>query len=327
MARFILRRLVRALVTLILFQTILFLLIQAIPGDFVSTLLGIPSGLRQAMRRVMGLNALFTLMAVVHPVLMATVWQRVTYHPMVGFDYGPHPLPHSVTCCTDSLGRDVPSQLLYGARTSFGLGLTGGRDCGKHRYGDRGRHCYGGWLDAILMRLSDTFVLLPPVILLIVGLLIVDVQWPQLALLYGLFAGLGSPAIVMKAQAMSVRTRQYIEAARVAGGGSLQVIWRHVLPHVLPISLLFLMFTASGSVLTEALLSFFGRTQIRLSWGTMIWFGQVTFRWSAAGEQWHVILPPALAITLFCGAFYMVGQAVEEVFHPHRHGRVALWPG
>jgi peptide/nickel transport system permease protein len=57
MARFILRRLVRALVTLILFQTILFLLIQAIPGDFVSTMLGMPPSLRQAMRRVMGLDA------------------------------------------------------------------------------------------------------------------------------------------------------------------------------------------------------------------------------------------------------------------------------
>lgn len=57
MARFILRRLMRALVTLILFQTILFMLIQAIPGDFVSTLLGMPPSLRQAMRRVMGLDA------------------------------------------------------------------------------------------------------------------------------------------------------------------------------------------------------------------------------------------------------------------------------
>jgi len=215
----------------------------------------------------------------------------------------------------------VFSQLLYGARTSFGLGLTAGVIAASiaTAVGVTAAY-YGGWLDAILMGVSDTFVLLPPpVVLLIVGLLIADVQWPQLALLYGLFAGLGSPAIVIKAQAMSIRTRQYIEAARVAGGGSLHVVWRHVLPHVLPLSLLFLMFTASGSVLTEALLSFFGRTQIRLSWGTMIWFGQVTFRWSAAGEQWHVILPPALAITLFCAAFYMVGRAVEEVFHPHHH--------
>lgn len=271
-----------------------------------------------------GLLILFALMAVAHPILMVTVWQRVTYHPMVGFDYdhGPHPLPPSLRHLlgTDSLGRDVLSQLLYGTHTSFGLGLTAGIIAASiaTAVGVTAAY-YGGWIDAVLMGLSDTFVLLPPpVVLLIVGLLIEDVQWPQLALLYGLFAGLGSPAIVLKAQAAAIRTRQYIEAARVAGGSGLHVIQRHVLPHVLPLSLLFLMFTASGSVLTEALLSFFGRTQIRLSWGTMIWFGQVTFRWSAAGEQWHVILPPALAITLFCAAFYMVGRAVEEVFHPRR---------
>ena len=287
--------------------------------DSIRMLLGHPLGGVGA-----ALIILFALMALAHPVLMATVWKRVTYHPMVGFDYdyGPHPLPASLRHLlgTDSLGRDVLSQLLYGARTSFGLGLTAGAIAASiaTAVGIASAY-YGGWLDAVLMGLSDTFVLLPPpIVLLIVGLLVEDMQWPQLALLYGLFAGLGSPAIVLKAQAMSIRARQYIEAARVAGGGSLHIIWRHVLPHMLPLSFLFLMFTASGSVLTEALLSFFGRTQIRLSWGTMIWFGQVTFRWSAAGEQWHVILPPALAIMFFCGAFYMVGRAVEEVFHPHR---------
>lgn len=85
---------------------------------------------------------------------------------------------------------------------------------------------------------------------------------------------------------------------------------------MIPLMLLNVMFTVTGSVLTEALLSFFGRARIRLSWGTMIWFGQVTFRLSRAGEQWHAILPPALAIMLFCGAFYMVGRALDEALNP-----------
>jgi peptide/nickel transport system permease protein len=75
-------------------------------------------------------------------------------------------------------------------------------------------------------------------------------------------------------------------------------------------------FTVVGAVLTESLLSFFGRTQYYLSWGMMIWIGQETFRWFTLEGQWHVILPPALAIMFFCSAFYLVGRALDEVFNP-----------
>ncbi len=77
-----------------------------------------------------------------------------------------------------------------------------------------------------------------------------------------------------------------------------------------------MMLAVTQSVMIEALLSFYGRTQLRISWGTMIWFTQVTFHLSPYGEQWHAVLPPALAIMLFCGAFYMVGRALDEVVNP-----------
>jgi peptide/nickel transport system permease protein len=71
----------------------------------------------------------------------------------------------------------------------------------------------------------------------------------------------------------------------------------------------------------EALLSFLGRTEFRMSWGTMIWLTQTTFRESAFGEQWHVIIPPALAIMLFAGSFYLIGRALDEYVNPRLRQR------
>ncbi len=266
----------------------------------------------------LSLIALFGLMALAHPVLMATVWDRTTYHPLVGFDYEVafHPAPVSWRhpLGTDPLGRDVLSQLLYSAQTSFSVGIVAGGIAATLATVVGLVAAYAGrWVDTVLMAVSDVCVLMPPpVVLLIVGL-VLDLHWLPLAVSYGALAGLGAPAIILRAHALSVTVRPFIDAARVAGGGGGYILRRHLWPFVRPLSLLFLTFTVSGAVLCEAILSFFGRTPIRLSWGTMIWFTQVTFRWSPAGEPWHALIPPVLAITLFCSAFYMVGRAIEEV--------------
>lgn len=269
----------------------------------------------------LGIIALFALMAIAYPILMATIWDRVTYHPLVGFDYDmiPHPNPPSFKHLlgTDAMGRDVLSQLLYATGTSFGLGLVAGivATILATTIGIISAH-YRGVIDTILMGISDAFVLMPPpVVLLVIGLLI-DMGWLVIGLIYGLLAGLGSLAIIAKSYAQSLRVKPFIEAARVAGGSNWYIMRVHYLPAMSSLMLVNLMFTVTQSVLIEALLSFFGRTKLRLSWGTMIWFTQVTFRLSPFGEQWHAILAPALAITFFCGAFYMVGRALDEVVNP-----------
>lgn len=264
--------------------------------------------------------AFFGLMVLSHPLLMATVWPPRVYHPIVGFDDTlSHPSPPSSQHLlgTDPMGRDVLSQLLYGARTSFGIGLlAGGVAALLATITGLVSGYRGGWVDALLMGLSNVFVLMPPqVILLIVGLLL-DLRWPSLAVMYGILAGMGVPTLIVRTHVRSIKVRPFVDAARVAGGGSGHIIRYHLLPFVLPLSFLFLAFTATGAVMTEAILSFFGRTQMRLGWGTMIWLTQITFRWSPRGEPWNALLPPVFAIMLFCSAFYMLGRAVEEVSEP-----------
>lgn len=289
------------------------------------------AGLRRLALHPLGLIglaliALFALVTVVHPILMATVWDRARFDPIVGFDRDqvPHPNPPTRRHLlgTDGFGRDVLSQLLAGASVSFGAGLLGALVAviistllgGVAGY-------FGGWIDAVLMGIADVFMLLPaPIVLLIFGLLL-RMRWPLMAVAYGVLTGLGGQAIVVKSHTLTLKTKPFIEAAQLAGGGGGHVIRRHILPALMPLTVTHAVFTVVGAVLTESLLSFLGRTRHYLSWGTMVWMGQQTFRLFTMRGQWHAIVPPALAITLFCSAFYLVGRALDEVFNPRLRKR------
>lgn len=274
----------------------------------------------------LALIAGFAVMAVIHPLLMGTVWDRARYDPIVGFDleYFPHPSGPSGQHLlgTDNFGRDVLSQLIAGARTSFGVGIVAAIVAVtlSTSLGAAAAY-YGGMVDTVAMGIADVFVLMPaPLVMLIVGLLL-RLEWLQVAIGYGILTGLGGQAIVVKSQALKVKVRPFIEAAQIAGGSKGHVIRKHILPSLIPLMIVNGVFTVVGAVLTESLLSFFGRTSYHLSWGMMIWLGQETFRLLTFRGQWHAIVPPALALMLYCAAFYLVGRALDEVFNPRLRKR------
>lgn len=268
----------------------------------------------------------FAITTLIHPLLLKTVWKPILYDPNLGFDIKIllHPSGPSARHLfgTDAFGRDVLSQVLYGARYSFAVGILAaivavtlstivGSSAGY----------FGGKTDLVLMGISDVFVLLPaPIILLIVGLLI-KLEWYEMAILYGLLAGLGAQAIIVKAQTLSLKTQPYIEVARSSGGSHFHILKKHILRGLLPLSMVNFFFTVVGAVLTESLLSYFSRTRVDVSWGTMIWLGQDNFRRHTLDGQWNAILPPALAILLFCSAFYMVGRGLDEILNPRLRKR------
>jgi len=273
---------------------------------------------------VLGLSSilLFAFLAVGQPLLMSTVWESAIYDPEIGFDFEsmPHPSPPSGRHLlgTDPRGRDVLSVLAYSTQTSFGVGLVAGLvgTVLATTVGVAAAY-YGGKVNTVLMMISDTFVLLPPaVVLLIVGL-ILDMGWLQVGLIFGVFAGLGSLAILVKSQAISIKSKPYIEASRVAGRGGWRIIRTHMLPNLVPLLSVNVMFIITGSVLIEALLAFLQRTQLRPSWGLMIWQAlSNNLSLFSLGTDWHTIVPPALAIMLFCGGFYLIGRSLDEVTNP-----------
>jgi peptide/nickel transport system permease protein len=268
---------------------------------------------------------LFAIMAFIHPILLETVWDRNMYNPITGYDISIpfHPSPPSPThwLGTDPLGRDVLSQLMFGTRTAFILGMVAalvttliGTSVGAvSAY-------YGGIVDTLFMRLADLIIMTPTSTILIVLGSLINLEMIHLAVIIGLLGGLGGVTIIIKSQALTIKVRTYIEAARVAGGGHGHIIIRHIIPNLLPLSFLYMMFSVTTAIGIEAVLSFFGLLNVRMSWGLMI------YTTSFSGylldiAKWWLIFPASLAITFLCAAFYLVGRALDEVVNPRLRKR------
>jgi peptide/nickel transport system permease protein len=267
----------------------------------------------------------FAVMALLHPYMIQNVWDRNVYDPVIGIDQSIpfHPAAPSADhwLGTDPLGRDVLSQLMFGTRAAFILGILAAivTVTVATSVGALSAY-YGGILDTLFMRLADLIIMTPTITLLIVMASLFNIGFTHLALIIGLLGGFGGATIIIKSQALTIKVRAYIEAARVAGGGDAHIILRHIIPNLLPLSFLYMMFTVTGAIALEAVLSFFGLLNIRMSWGLMIYTTQ------RAGylldmSKWWLVFPSGMAITLLCAAFYLVGRALDEVVNPRLRKR------
>ena len=277
---------------------------------------------------IIGLSVIiiFALMAISHPILMATIWDDATYDPVTGyaFDQTEQPAPPSWNhpLGTDPLGRDVLSQLLSSTLSEFILGIVAAvvTVTIATTVGAVAAY-YGGIVDTLFMRLADLVVSLPRLSLLIVLSALFDLNLFMLALLIGILGGFGGSAIIFKSQALSVSVKPYIEAARVAGGSRFHIIFVHIIPNLLPLSFLYMMFTVTGAIFSEAVLSYFGLLNIRMSWGIMIHTSNTAGYLLGGTKYWWLIVPAGASITLLCSTFYLVGRALDEVANPRLRRR------
>lgn len=268
----------------------------------------------------------FGLFAAAHPILMATVWEQSVYDPVTGLDLeaGFHPAPPSARHLlgTDPLGRDVLSQLMFSTRFEFALGIISAviTVLIATTVGAVAAY-YGGWLDTVLMRFADLVIMVPLIpILIVLSAIIADFGMIELAISLGIVGGFGATTIVIKSQALSVKVKPFIEAARIAGGSDRHIILRHMVPNLMPISLLYMMFVVTNAIFAEAVLSFFGLTEIEMSWGLMINTTQV-LGYLLRFDTWYLLFPASISITLLCSAFYLVGRALDEVVNPRLRER------
>jgi peptide/nickel transport system permease protein len=274
----------------------------------------------------LGIILFFGLMALLHPILMNTVWDPSVYDPFIGNDSTilVHPSPPSARHLlgTDPMARDVLSQLMYSTRNEFVLGLLAAVITVVIATSVGAISAYfGGWTDALFMRLADLMNLLPFFALLVVLSSFVRMNMWTLALVIGILTGFGGTTIIVKAQALTIKVKPYIEAARIAGGGHRHIIFYHIVPNLMPLAFLNMMQTVTGAIFSEAALSFFGLLNIRMSWGIMIYTTQVAGYMLRSIEYWYLIFPAGLSITLLCSAFYLAGRALDEVVNPRLRQR------
>ena len=268
----------------------------------------------------------FALMAISHPILMATIWDEATYDPVTGYAYDqteqPAPPSWKHPLGTDPLGRDVLSQLLSSTSSEFILGIVAAvvTVTIATTIGAVAAY-YGGIADTLIMRLADLVVSLPSLSLLIVLSALFELNLFMLAILIGVLGGFGGSAIIFKSQALGVTVKPYIEAARVAGGGRFHIILVHIIPNLLPLSFLYMMFAVTGAIFSEAILSYLGLLNIRMSWGIMIHTANTAGYLLGGAKYWWLIVPAGASITLLCSTFYLVGRALDEVANPRLRRR------
>lgn len=268
----------------------------------------------------------YFLMVLAHPVLMKTVWEPRIYDPVIGYDprLEQQPAPPSLRhpLGTDARGADVLSKLMASTRSEFMLAVVAAVvTVSIATFVGAASAYFGGVVDAILMRFVDIAIMLPFISLLVVFSAFVDLGLLELGLLIGVLGGFGSTAVILKSQALTIKIKPYVEAARASGGGGLHIVFVHIIPGILPLSFLYMMFTVTAAIFSEATLAYLGLIDVETSWGNMIQTAETFGYFLLVEDFWWLVLPVSVSITLLSMSFYLIGRALDEVLNPRLRRR------
>jgi peptide/nickel transport system permease protein len=221
---------------------------------------------------------------------------------------------------TDHLGRDVLTQFIWGARISLLVGLAAtvlamvigsvvGITAGF----------FGGRVGAVLMRITEWFLVIPFLPLAIVLAAILGPSLFNIILVIGITSWPSTTRLI-QAQVLTLKERLYVDRSRALGASDWHLMTRHILPNVSPLILANTTLTVPIVILSEATLSFLGfGDPTSTSWGTML---EEAFESGAVTtEAWWYFVPPGLGVMLVVLAFTMCGQALEEILDPRLRDR------
>jgi peptide/nickel transport system permease protein len=250
---------------------------------------------------------LVVLVAAVGPILFPQDPWALAGRPFVwpGVDMA-HPLG------TDMLGRDVLAGIIHGAyvslmigitatATALSLGITLGAIAGY----------FGGWVDDLLMRITEVFQTMPNFIFVVV---LVAIFQPAATTIVLAIATVAWPGIarLLRAEFLSLRSREFVQSCVVVGMGELRIIFTQILPNCMAPVIVMASIMVATAILIEAGLAFLGLGDPNvMSWGTMIGNGREALR-----TAWYLSAIPGIAILLTVLAINLVGEGLNDALNP-----------
>jgi ABC-type dipeptide/oligopeptide/nickel transport system permease subunit len=215
----------------------------------------------------------------------------------------------------DGIGRDILSRVIYGARVALlvgliatgiavSIGVTVGATAGY----------FGGWVDSLLSRVVDTLMAFPTLVLLITLSAVLGPSLKIVVIIIGTTVW-AQYARVVRADVLSLRERDFVQAARAAGATDSRIIFRHIVPNVLGPVIVIATLGIGGIIILEAALSFLGLgiQAPKASWG-----GDLSAARSHIRNFPHIAIAPGVLITITVLAFNLVGDGLRDALDPRQ---------
>ena len=221
---------------------------------------------------------------------------------------------------TDSLGRDILTRIIYGARTAMiiGLAATGMGIAIGTLIGTVSAYVGGFW-DLGVQRVSDAMQALPPLVLMMVLVTMMSPGIGTVVFVIVIFLVPGTQRVI-RGTVLSLKEFTYIEAARTIGASSPRIVLRHIMPNIVAPIMVLATVTIGGTILAEAALSFLAlgaNSAENPTWGFILF--EATQRGQLTRWPW-LELTPGIAITLIVLAFNLFGDAIRDILDPRLRG-------
>ena len=263
-----------------------------------------------SMRLGFGILAFFIVVALIGPLL-------VPGDPNTSTPFGNLPPSPQHLLGTTTIGQDIFRQLVDGTRLSLLIGFT----CGLLTtlvaiiIGVTGGY-FGGWIDEFLSMITNVFLVIPQLPLIIVlAALVPSGRGPGTVIIVITITGWAWGARVLRSITLTLRQRDYVQAARVGGERTYRLIFFEIVPNMGAIIATNFIFATISAILTEATLEFLGLSNLnQVSWGTMLYWAQNND--ALLGGYWSWYVPPGICIALLCTSLALINYGIDSIVNP-----------